>query len=94
MFHVRDHDKGLRTQNCGVVIVCETDEENKNIDYNGELNDILEFQFTGGRSNVLFRYVFFDVYDQQREIKVDEYDSVSVNCKRFLKINEPFILAN
>ncbi|WMV18929.1 hypothetical protein MTR67_012314 [Solanum verrucosum] len=74
LFHMRDHDKGLRTQNCGVVVVCETDEENKNIDYYGELTKILELQFTGGRRVVLFRCMWFDVYDQQRGIKVDEYD--------------------
>ena len=54
MFHVRDHDKGLRTQNCGVVVICGTDEENKNIDHYRELTEILELKFTGGRKVVLF----------------------------------------
>ena len=38
--------------------------------------------------------MWFDVYDQQRGNKVDEYDFIRVNCKRFLKINEPFVLAD
>nr|XP_033515972.1 uncharacterized protein LOC108947758 [Nicotiana tomentosiformis] len=42
MFHVEDYDRGLRTQNYGVVVVGKTDEENKNIDYYGELTEILE----------------------------------------------------
>ncbi|XP_059279095.1 uncharacterized protein LOC132033211 [Lycium ferocissimum] len=93
-FHVKEYDTGLRTQNCGVVVVGETDEENKNIDYYGELTEILELQFTGGRRVVLFRCLWFDVYDQERGIKEDKYGFVSVNRQRFLKINEPFVLAN
>lgn len=41
-FHVHDHDKGLRTQNYGIVVAGETDEEDKIIDYYGELTEILE----------------------------------------------------
>ncbi|KAH0729502.1 hypothetical protein KY290_000621 [Solanum tuberosum] len=93
-FHVQDYDKGLRTQNCGVIVVGETDEENKTIDYYGELTEILELQFVGGRRVMLFRCAWFDVYDQERGIKVDEYGFVSVNRKRLLKVKEPFVLAN
>ncbi|KAG5600646.1 hypothetical protein H5410_032016, partial [Solanum commersonii] len=32
-FHVQDYDKGLRTQNCGIVVSAETDEEDKIIAY-------------------------------------------------------------
>ncbi|WMV54811.1 hypothetical protein MTR67_048196 [Solanum verrucosum] len=76
-----------------VIVVGETDEENKTIDYYGELTEILELQFVGGR-RVMFRCAWFDVYDQERGIKVDEYGFVSVNRKRLLKVNEPFVLAN
>ena len=38
--------------------------------------------------------MWFDIYGKQTGIKVDEYDFVSVNYKRFMKINELFILAN
>ncbi|KAH0725236.1 hypothetical protein KY284_001101 [Solanum tuberosum] len=48
-FHVQDYDKGLRTQNCGIVVAGETDEEGKIIDYYGDLTDILDQQFIGGR---------------------------------------------
>ena len=93
-FHVQDYDKGLRTQNCGVVVVGESDEENKTVDYYGELTEILELQFVGGRRVMLFRCVWFDVYDKERGVKVDEYGFVSVNWQRLLKVNEPFVLAN
>ncbi|WMV14309.1 hypothetical protein MTR67_007694 [Solanum verrucosum] len=93
-FHVQDYDKGLRTQNCGIVVAGETDEEGKIIDYYGDLTDILELQFIGGRRLVLFRCMWFDVYDNERGVKMDEYDFVSVNPQRFLKTDEPFVLAN
>ncbi|XP_060183195.1 uncharacterized protein LOC132613161 [Lycium barbarum] len=41
-FHVQEYDKGLRTQNFGVVVVGETDEEQKEMDYYGELTEVLE----------------------------------------------------
>ncbi|XP_058009289.1 uncharacterized protein LOC131183161 [Hevea brasiliensis] len=47
-----------------------------------------------GRRVVLFRCNWWDVYDRVRGVKIDEYGGVSVNCKRTLKTNEPFILAN
>lgn len=71
-FHVQDYDKGLRTQNCGVVVVGETDEENKNIDYYGELTEILELQFVGSGRVVLFRCKWLDIYDQEKGVKVDD----------------------
>ncbi|XP_070021633.1 uncharacterized protein [Nicotiana sylvestris] len=82
-FRVKDYEKGLRTQNCGVVVVGETDEENKNIDYYGELTDILELQFIGGGRIALFRCTWFDVYDQEKGVKIYEYGFVSVNRHRF-----------
>ncbi|WMV40449.1 hypothetical protein MTR67_033834 [Solanum verrucosum] len=93
-FHVQDYDKGLRTQNCGIVVAGETDEEGKIIDYYGDLTDILELQFIGGRRLVLFRCMWFDVYDNEMGVKMDKYDFVSVNPQRFLKTDEPFVLAN
>ncbi|KAH0776322.1 hypothetical protein KY290_007733 [Solanum tuberosum] len=52
-FHVEDYDKKLRTQNCGVVVLDENDEDSENLDYYGILTD-----------------------------------------DRFLKTNEPFVLAD
>ncbi|KAK4708890.1 hypothetical protein R3W88_029815 [Solanum pinnatisectum] len=86
-------DKNLRTQNYGVVVVGETDKHSDNIDYYGVLTDILELQFTGRRV-VLFECKWFDAYDKTKGVKIDEYGIVGVNWGRFLKINEPFVLAD
>ncbi|XP_015169588.1 uncharacterized protein [Solanum tuberosum] len=93
-FHVQDYDNGLRTQNCGIVVASETGEDDRIIDYYGELTEILELQFVGGRRLVLFICMWFDVYDNERRVKMDEYDFVSVNPQRFLKTDETFVLAN
>jgi len=38
--------------------------------------------------------MWFDVYDQKRGVNMDEYGFVTVNSWRYLKINEPFVLAS
>ncbi|WMV58919.1 hypothetical protein MTR67_052304 [Solanum verrucosum] len=93
-FHVEDYDKKLRTQNCGVVVFGENDEDSENLDYYGVLTDIIELQFVMDRRVVLFRCNWFDVYDEVKGVKKDEYDFVSVNPDRFLKTNEPIVLAD
>ncbi|WMV10036.1 hypothetical protein MTR67_003421 [Solanum verrucosum] len=93
-FHVEDYDKKLRTQNCGVVVVGENDKDSDSLDYYGVLTDVIELQFVMDRRVILFRCNWFDVYDEIRGVKKDEYDFVSVNPSRFLKTNEPFILAD
>ncbi|WMV29982.1 hypothetical protein MTR67_023367 [Solanum verrucosum] len=92
---LKDFDQPLfEDTNCGIVVAGETDEEDKTIDYYGELKYILELQFIGGRRLVLFRCMWFDVYDNERGVKMDEYNIVSVNPQRFLKTDNPFVLAN
>ncbi|WMV09569.1 hypothetical protein MTR67_002954 [Solanum verrucosum] len=93
-FHVEDYDKKLRTQNCDVVVLGENDKDSENLDYYGVLTDVIELQFVMDRRVVLFRCNWFDMYDEIKGVKKDEYDFVSVNPGRFLKINEPFVLAN
>ncbi|KAK6773745.1 hypothetical protein RDI58_028983 [Solanum bulbocastanum] len=73
-FHAEDYDKNLKTQNCGVVVVGETD-KHENIDYYGVLTDVLELQFTGRRV-VLFECKWFDAYDKTKGVKIDEYGIV------------------
>ncbi|WMV46610.1 hypothetical protein MTR67_039995 [Solanum verrucosum] len=93
-FHVEDYDKKLSTQNCGIVVLGENDKDSENLDYYGVLTDAIELQFVMDRRVVLFRYNWFDVYDEIKGVKRDEYDFLSVNLGRFLKINEHFVLAN
>ncbi|XP_060170527.1 uncharacterized protein LOC132601465 [Lycium barbarum] len=92
-FHAEDHDKNLRTQNCGVVVVGENDKDSENLDYYGVLTDVIELQFVMNRRVIVFRCNWFDVYDKTKGVKKNEYDFVSVNPRRFLKTNEPFVLA-
>ncbi|KAH0642088.1 hypothetical protein KY290_033693 [Solanum tuberosum] len=82
-FHVQDYDKGLRTPNYGIGVAGETDEEEKTIDYFGELTDILELQFIGWRRLIFFRCMWFDVYDNETGVKMDEYDFISVTPNDF-----------
>ncbi|KAK4729782.1 hypothetical protein R3W88_022770 [Solanum pinnatisectum] len=93
-FHVEDYDNKLRTQNCGVVVLGENDEDSENLDYYGVLTYVIELQFVMDRRVILFRCNWFDVYDEIKGVKKDAYNLVSVNPSRFLKTNEPFILAN
>ncbi|CAH9105731.1 unnamed protein product [Cuscuta europaea] len=93
-FHIEEHDKGLRTQNSGVIVVGENGIDVESIDYYGVLVEVLELQYLRGKRVVLFRCKWWDVYDRQRGVKIDEYGIVSVNFHRILKTNEPFVLAS
>ena len=93
-FHTEEREKNFITQNSGVVVIGNTGQGDENIDYYGVLTDVLQLQYLGGKRVVLFRCKWFDVYDKIRGIKMDEYHFVSINCKRQLNTNEPFILAS
>nr|CAD1838579.1 unnamed protein product [Ananas comosus var. bracteatus] len=93
-FRIEDIDKGLRTQNSGVVVVGDTGSETERRDYYGVLTEIIELQYLGGRRVVLFRCNWWDIYNKEKGVKIDEYGHISVNCQRLLKTNEPFVLAN
>ncbi|KAK6786968.1 hypothetical protein RDI58_015493 [Solanum bulbocastanum] len=82
--HAKDYDKNLKTQNCGVVVVGDTDKHSENIDYYGVLTDVLELQFTGRRV-VLFECKWFDAYDKTKGVKIDEYDIVASRVKATTK---------
>ncbi|KAH0734936.1 hypothetical protein KY285_010643 [Solanum tuberosum] len=66
-FHIEDHDQMLRTQNCGVVVVGENDNDSENVDYYGILTDVIELQFISNRRVILFRCNWFDVFDMKTE---------------------------
>lgn len=55
---------------------------------------MIELQFDPNRKVILFWCNWFDVHDKIKGIKRDEYDYVSVNPSRFLKINEPVVLVD
>ena len=63
------------------------------MNYYDEWIEVLELQFVGGRRLVLFQCMCFDVYDQKRGFKIDEYGFVSVDLRWYLKMSQQFILA-
>ena len=63
------------------------------MDYYGVLSDVVELQYMGENRVILFKCDWWDVHSQDRGIDVDKYDIVSVNVKRPLMTNEPFVLA-
>ena len=84
----------MTTQNSDVVVIGNTGQGNENIDYYGAFTNVLELQYLGGKRVALFRCKWFDAYDKQRGVKMDEYGFVSINCRRQSETNEPFILAS
>ena len=71
-----------------MVVIGNIGQRDENIDYYGILTDVLELQYLGGKRVVLFHCKWFDVYDNTRGIKTDEYGFASINCKQRLKTNE------
>ncbi|XP_075103619.1 uncharacterized protein LOC142178190 [Nicotiana tabacum] len=102
----RNYDGGLKKSNGGLSMFYqpgrtlgakdpfgENDQDSENINYYGILTDVIELQFLMGRRVILFRCNWFDMYNKIKGVKKDEYDFVSINLGRFLKTNEPFVLA-
>ncbi|WMV51053.1 hypothetical protein MTR67_044438 [Solanum verrucosum] len=68
-----------------LAVECETGEEQKPMNYYGELTEVLELQFVGERRVILFQCTWFDVYDQKKGVKMDEYGFVDMNPSKTLK---------
>ena len=88
-FHTNDRESCLKTQNSGVVVWGDM----ANLHYYGTLFDVVELQYMGGNRVVLFKCHWWDVHSKGRGIDVDKYGIVSINVKRQLTTNEPFVLA-
>ena len=86
-------DKGLRTQNSGVVVLGDTGNDNERNFY-GVLKDVIRLEYLGGNYIVLFRCEWYDVFDFQRGIHVDKFGFVSIDTQKRLKVDEPFVLAS
>ncbi|KAF7832267.1 uncharacterized protein G2W53_014600 [Senna tora] len=63
-------------------------------EYYGVLEDVYELNYIGNRKVYLFKCHWWDVAHFERGYKVDKYGFVSVNTKRSLNTNEPFVLAS
>ena len=92
-FNTLRHDKGLRTQNSGVVLLGDTGNDMKTNFY-GVLKDVLRLEYLGGNYIVLFRCDWYDVFDLRRGMNIDKFGIVSVDTQKRLKVDEPFALAS
>lgn len=90
-FHTIDRDKCMTTQNSGVLVVGNAGDGSGDIEYYGELIDVVMLEYLGGNHIVFFRCNWWDVL---KGVKEDRFGFVSVNSKRRLKTNDPFILAS
>lgn len=93
-FHTFQRDKNLSTQNSGVVVLGDTGDGHETLDFYGVLTEVIKLEYLGGNYIVLFRCDWFDVLDSRRGINVDKFGYVSVDTQRFLKSDEPFVLAS
>ncbi|WCJ39822.1 hypothetical protein M5689_020781 [Euphorbia peplus] len=93
-FRIDDRDKQRRSQNCGVSVSSDIGSEEGPVDYYGILTEVIELKYLGEKRIVLFKCKWFDVHDNVRGLKIDEFGFISINPQRYLKTNEPFILAS
>ncbi|XP_073049563.1 uncharacterized protein [Primulina eburnea] len=80
-FRIEARDKGCRTQNSGVCVIGNIGSEKNYVDYYGVFTEILELQYLDGKRVVLFRCRWFDVHDNEKGAKVDEYGFTNINCQ-------------
>ncbi|KAH0676268.1 hypothetical protein KY285_024069 [Solanum tuberosum] len=91
-FHTKLLEEKRKTQNSGVLVKGVVN--GQNINYYGVLTEIVELQYFGGKRIVLFKCDWWDVDNSGNGVKIDKHDYVSVNTKRKLATNEPFVLAS
>ena len=93
-FNTEQHDVGLTTQNCGVLVI--GNNGTATINYYGVLTDIIEVQYLGGKRVIVFKCRWFDVLSPNRGIKEDKYGIESVNINRTIRTqnHDPFVLAS
>jgi len=91
-FHTRDRDANKKIQNSGVMVKGEGNDGE--LSYYGVILDIIELRYTGGNKIALFRCDWYDTLREGVGYKKDHHGIVSVNMKRKLHTNEPFVLAS
>ena len=64
------------------------------MDYYGVITEIISLQYLNGKRVVLFNCDWWDVNNKGKGVKVDKHGFVTVNSRRKLKTNEPFVLAS
>ncbi|XP_004516086.1 uncharacterized protein [Cicer arietinum] len=93
-FHTKKRERHLKTQNSGVVVKTKTSKDE--IDYFGQLTDIIQLDYSGKYKVVLFKCNWVDI---KRGVKKDKFGLTLVNFK-FLKhtgkniCDDPFVFAS
>ncbi|KAL4273495.1 hypothetical protein GQ457_13G017720 [Hibiscus cannabinus] len=90
-FNTKERDLQLKSQNSGVFV--KGDESTGNLDYYGVLTDIIQLNYPGDNSVVLFKADWWDVYHKAR-FKEDKFGFSMVNVTRRLRTEEPYVLAS
>lgn len=90
-FNTKERDKQLKSQNSGVFV--RGDENTGNKEYFGVLTDIIQLDYPGGNSVILFECDWWDVDRKGKGIKEDRYGFTLININGKLKTNEPYVLA-
>ena len=89
-YHTKERDFHLRSQNSGVMV--EENHEEEDIDFYGVLIDIIQLDYIKECQVVLFRCEWFDLDNKKRRIRKDGH-LVSINVNKCWYDNDPFILA-
>ncbi|VFQ65998.1 unnamed protein product [Cuscuta campestris] len=63
-------------------------------DFYGVLNEVVELEYDSKHKVVLFKCEWYDVFAENLGIKADTFGINSVNISRYLKTNEPYVLAS
>ncbi|XP_059290082.1 uncharacterized protein LOC132043621 isoform X3 [Lycium ferocissimum] len=91
-FHTKLLEENRVKQNSGVLVRGVMN--GQNINYYGVLTEIVELQYFKSKRVVLFKCDWWNVDHIGRGVKIDKHGVVSVNTKRKLATNEPFVLAS
>ncbi|KAK9283664.1 hypothetical protein L1049_011914 [Liquidambar formosana] len=90
-FNTKKYEKLKKTQNSGVMVRGESQKEEMN--YYGELVNVVELHYTGGNRVVLFKCDWWDIAHLGSGFKIDRHGFISVNSSQRLNTSEPFVLA-
>ncbi|KAF2289228.1 hypothetical protein GH714_030898 [Hevea brasiliensis] len=90
-FHNIERDKYRHTQNSGIVVKGEQNSEE--IDFYGELTDIIELEYCHGNCVYVFKCNWWNIGDKKNGSRTyGQLMSVNVNRKWY--VDDPFVLAN
>ncbi|XP_019189011.1 PREDICTED: uncharacterized protein LOC109183385 [Ipomoea nil] len=89
-FHTKDRDSRHKTQNCGISV--QGNHENELIDFYGVLNDVIELEYIKGYRIVLFKCDWFDI--GKRSFIQHDGIFTSIKVSSFWYKNDPYVLAS